>query len=447
MICTAPPSLLQDQFEADGTVRLIEERSGVLLSNSLQIDAYQPGCYNSTSALNPGQIAPGSRVNSYLLHFDPATNGSGIFGTLEIKFDRPILGVMALASQLNASDDIVGLPGVMYPQSLGKRGLELNASGQTDSFEIMPDGLTIRLAMDVMQVLDECRIVTGQAPSSIGLYDTGVDDLGAPLAPGSIDSHYLLSGPISPAQAISKHPAYVSPPVGSSWISPRAGNVPVGDYSYALAFDLSGEEASRIVVRGSLAADNRVVVYLNGLSSGVETSSYSSLTAFSIASGFIEGLNVLDFVVTNTTSSPNPSGLLVANLRAEIDAFSIARNPGTNPNSYTAGTISIGKTFTATVDRSQSNKAASLLFGYDTAVSITLTGGQQLLCFDGSGSGEIFTGANIAPQSTIGSVDHYTVAVPPIASLAGFEFCSQAVEFLPAPFVLSNAYDHTIGNH
>ena len=121
------------------------------------------------------------------------------------------------------------------------------------------------------------------------------------------------------------------------------------------------------------------------------------------------------------------------------------RNAGSNPVSYTASPTVIGGSFTATVDNNAAGQLVSRLVAFDAPTSFTLAGGQTLLCLD-LGSGELFTGSSLAPTSSAAGVDSYGLAVPPNPSLAGFAFCSQAIQFGNPPFVLSNAQDLTVGS-
>ena len=122
----------------------------------------------------------------------------------------------------------------------------------------------------------------------------------------------------------------------------------------------------------------------------------------------------------------------------------VFRNAGSNQASYAAAAFEIGGTFAATVDNALAGQLTSLLFAFDTPVSLTLGGGQTLLCLD-FGSGELFTGSNLAPTSSAGGVDSYLLPVPALPSLVGFVFSSQAIQFGTPPFELSNAQDFTIG--
>ena len=121
------------------------------------------------------------------------------------------------------------------------------------------------------------------------------------------------------------------------------------------------------------------------------------------------------------------------------------RNAGSNPASYTAMPAVIGTTFTASVDNNLAGQTTSLLFAFDTPFSLGLAGGQTLLCLD-LGSGELFTGAALAPASSLPGIDHYSLAIPNEPLLCGLVLHTQAIQFGHATFVLSNAQDLTIGS-
>ena len=87
-----------------------------------------------------------------------------------------------------------------------------------------------------------------------------------------------------------------------------------GIYRYRLSFDLSTFDLSTVELSGDVFADNSVDVYLNDalLVSGAGV---AWPFAFSASSGFVSGINHLDFVVTNYLSNnslaENPTGLIV----------------------------------------------------------------------------------------------------------------------------------------
>jgi hypothetical protein len=76
---------------------------------------------------------------------------------------------------------------------------------------------------------------------------------------------------------------------------------------------------------GRLASDNTAQIFLNGVNTGTGASGttccFDHFTSFQITSGFVQGVNRLDFVVTNEDCGPacvNPTGLRVEYRVAEV---------------------------------------------------------------------------------------------------------------------------------
>ena len=180
-----------------------------------------------------------------------------------------------------------------------------------------------------------------------GLYNTGVDDLGALLPDGTLDSHYTIVasslstsvytpgapftyGAASVQLVRNAYPgSWVLNTASSQWIGPSQDSVLpfdpdwAGTFDYVLTFDLTGLLPSTATIAGSWATDNGSQMYLNGnLVATKGADGYKALTNFSITSGFISGVNELRFVVTNALENldPNPSGLQVNGLTGMADA-------------------------------------------------------------------------------------------------------------------------------
>ncbi|NLK41792.1 MAG: hypothetical protein GX298_07035, partial [Planctomycetes bacterium] len=157
-----------------------------------------------------------------------------------------------------------------------------------------------------------------------GLYNTGVDDNGIPLAADVADPHYTLFSPEGlTAYAITKHNAWVSPGSDAMWIGPTASSVTdaEGWYVYRLTFDIAVDPAN-VIINGKWATDNSGEIWLNGTETGVTRlgeRGFEDLSDFTLLEGFASGENTLEFKVYNYPgTSGNPTGLLVTDLSVTI---------------------------------------------------------------------------------------------------------------------------------
>jgi hypothetical protein len=156
------------------------------------------------------------------------------------------------------------------------------------------------------------------APVAIaGLYSTGFDASGVRGAVGATDPHWAITPPgatvSAPALIESNHSAWAANDSTSSWISPSATGTdsqPAGDYVYKTTFSLDGYLPSTASLSTSLYADNQVVdVRINGQSTGISAVGYATASGpFVISSGFISGVNTIEFVVRNDGTTANPHG-------------------------------------------------------------------------------------------------------------------------------------------
>jgi len=168
-----------------------------------------------------------------------------------------------------------------------------------------------------------------QANTITSLYNTGVNASDGLLSNNAVDSHYTLvsepSGTVSNAPTYANHSLwpvgsqYGAAPTNADWIGPDpvAGTTDAeGKFDFRTTFNLTGLNPSSAVISGLWAADNQgYSILLNGKSLGVifaPTTTTFSLTSFSITSGFVSGVNTLDFIETNFSGSTgNPTSLLV----------------------------------------------------------------------------------------------------------------------------------------
>jgi hypothetical protein len=168
---------------------------------------------------------------------------------------------------------------------------------------------------------------SAQAAAILGLYNTGVQSGGAGWGAGAgqkpgngADLHWDLD--VSP-QAFTGNPiaaAWISnsTSLASRWITPKPNGVTSFDpatpvvYTYSTSFDLSGFDPATASFAGRFAADNTVdSIFLNGTQIG-SGGSFSDWSEFAASTGFVSGLNTLEFVVRNfAQDGGNPTGLRV----------------------------------------------------------------------------------------------------------------------------------------
>jgi hypothetical protein len=164
-----------------------------------------------------------------------------------------------------------------------------------------------------------------------GLFNTGVDGSGVSLASGTVDPHWRITSSVDPGfpgpdALVLNDVGFPIPPwlendQFSKWIAPQAdqsaGNLE-GDYNYRTTFDVTGFDPATVRVVGEWAIDNTGLdILANGTSSGQRNDGgFTGWTAFHVDSGFVAGVNTLDFKVNNAPTGVNPTGFRVRNIRA-----------------------------------------------------------------------------------------------------------------------------------
>jgi len=104
-------------------IDLIAEQQGVTLPEPLAVTLNAPGSYRNFGKITQS-LPEGTRVNSYLLHFRPSSQGP-VRGV--IRFEHPIVGVLCTPHHLDNSDSVFGIPSIHYPEKVSTRGLEPGA--------------------------------------------------------------------------------------------------------------------------------------------------------------------------------------------------------------------------------------------------------------------------------------------------------------------------------
>lgn len=185
----------------------------------------------------------------------------------------------------------------------------------------------------------------------ISVFSTGMSSTGTLLPNGTVgDPHYsLVSAPGGDLKTLVVATSAFGFPIGpwlgdnttSRWIGINAPslNGAAGDYAYRTTFDLTGLDYSTasLVVRWS--ADNTASdILLNGVSTGVAGTDFNAFSAYAtISSGFVAGLNTLDFLVSNAGTTDNPTGL-----RVEITGTADAPSPPVIPEPASLALLGIG---------------------------------------------------------------------------------------------------------
>lgn len=190
-----------------------------------------------------------------------------------------------------------------------------------------------------------------------GIFNTGVDDSKIALADNSADSHYKLlvnadgAADVALVQDSTVFPIVAGPWVAnnasSKWIGPRLETSAAagGDYTYRTTVDVTGFDPSDVVVTGLWSSDNEgIEIYINGQPTGQNnTTQFVGLTPFTISSGFVAGINTIDFKLNN--AALGYTGLKVEKARA----LGTALPPGTAPFIITqpqSVTADLGETVT-----------------------------------------------------------------------------------------------------
>jgi hypothetical protein len=145
------------------------------------------------------------------------------------------------------------------------------------------------------------------------LYNTGVDAEHNPLPDGEVDPHYtIIVNADSESPDAFVHDSTVFPIVEgpwvantekSKWIGPRFDTVDAagGDYIYRVSFDLTGFDPATVVITGRWSSDNAGLdILLNDQGTGnPNNEQFTGFTSFTLSSGFVPGVNTLDFHLHN----------------------------------------------------------------------------------------------------------------------------------------------------
>ena len=190
----------------------------------------------------------------------------------------------------------------------------------------------------VVALLGVTSVSAAQAATITSLFNTGVNNLGTPLSDGTVgDPHYsLVSVPAGSTSDILVRtsaggypiPPYLGDDSVSAWIGPNNDSAldgPAGTYEYQTTFTLAGLNPATATITGGWSSDNNgLEILLNGNNTGNPGTDFTQFNdgfaSFTIDSGFVAGVNTLDFLVNNSM----PGGYDPTALRVEMTGTAAA---------------------------------------------------------------------------------------------------------------------------
>ena len=148
-------SVMPGMIESDDVMYLIHERKSAVLEDDVRV---------AMPVDRPIQESPvyrlpaGTLVDSYTIHYDlvgRGVPGSPIFVEGEIRFDRPILGVIVEQEDYDLATALVGNPAITYyPQGIRYLGME-----PEDIVSVSEDRRTLKLNLGIVAGMDRLRVL------------------------------------------------------------------------------------------------------------------------------------------------------------------------------------------------------------------------------------------------------------------------------------------------
>jgi uncharacterized protein (TIGR03437 family) len=177
-------------------------------------------------------------------------------------------------------------------------------------------------------------------PVDLHLHNTGINSDGTLAPVGSVDQYY--SNEDATVYVSSRDHQWVSPDDRARWVSPdlNQGRDYLGTggrytIDYTITVDLTNLNPASVKILGSWAADDTSEILVNGVSTGMGSSTYQEFRIFVLSGNlglFRSGVNTIAFRCTN---ADGPGGLVV-----RFDSATAEPAPGLLPNAGT--TLSIG---------------------------------------------------------------------------------------------------------
>lgn len=363
-----------DPAKARITGKWTSDNTGVdIVLNDVYLGISQPGNFGALNdfTIETGFVAGINTLDFLVFNAGDAVNPTGLrvemIGTVEVAGEAPRILTQPVGGTYLEGDDVTltvvadGTPPLSYQWQ--RNGA--NVSGAMEPTLAMPGATTAQDGEYAVLVTNASGNATSAAvrvnvlERLAGLYNTGVDNDGFLIFDGFTDPHYkLVVNPDDPAVVEPTiQDSTVFPIVGGPWIANSATSVWIGprfetsaaaggDYSYELEINLAGFDPTTAFIAGAWATDNTAVLFLNGASTGVQnTGDFGNLSTFRVESGFVSGLNKIEFRVNN--ASAGYTGLRVDNLRGGARRGTVTNDPRivTQP---VGGLALVGDNFTFT---------------------------------------------------------------------------------------------------
>lgn len=151
-----PASVRAGALVSGETAVIFYETARRSLTAPLRCDATAPGRFVMGGARSPGQIAAGTTVNCFFIHAN--TSGKVAHLTGSVTFPTEILGIIVDAHDLDASDGVLGRPGVSYPTGGKFRGFF--DGDHDDEITVSRDRRTLSFTSHTGKWVDQVRVIT-----------------------------------------------------------------------------------------------------------------------------------------------------------------------------------------------------------------------------------------------------------------------------------------------
>ena len=273
------------------------------------------------------------------------------------------------------------------------------------------------------------KAAVGGARAIPGLWNTGVNASNVVLPQNSTELHWTLahsSDPLNPGPNLylmKLGGSYAANSALSAWIGPRkSGDVPAGLYTYRLTFDLTGLNPNTAILKGQFwSNDITQNAYINGISLGITNTNAGKTypVTFVITTGFLSGINTLDFIVnTNTqdsgfraeisgTAVQAGSGLTSCVLRLTVGG-NVLYIPCQQSGGMDGIPDSVIRAFTGIVSPQSADPATDLTVGSPTSTELVTTFADVLSAISGSASDTLLQHAGSSAESVHSGISFQT---------------------------------------